>query len=228
MRIGGRLGGLQGDRRTSCRGRRSLAVSPMRDEGLEDSVQRFPGCSHAVTLEAMRSWMALPLAVAAALAVPAGAQADLTHVVAPGETLTSVAADDGVSINALAGANRLKPNARLISGAVLRIPPRGSGFRARAAPRPTAPAAVAHRYTVRPGDTLSGLAARAGVSVSDLAHLNHISARAFLIAGATITLPGTRSSQGGPPYPTAELVTSAQVEQVAAESGVPASLAKEL
>src|SRR5665213_1014546 len=158
MRIGGRLGGLQGDRRTSCRGRRSLAVSPMRDEGLEDSVQRFPGCSHAVTLEAMRSWMALPLAVAAALAVPAGAQADLTHVVAPGETLTSVAADDGVSINALAGANRLEPNAGLIS--------------------------VADRYTVRPGDTLSGLAARAGVSVSDLAHLNRISARAFLIAGA--------------------------------------------
>jgi LysM repeat protein len=311
-------------------------------EALKDSVQRFPRGAHAVTLEAMRFLMALPLAVAAALAVATGAQADTTHVVTPGESLTSVAADDGVSINALAGANRLKPNARLIAGAILRIPPRGTGYRAGDAPRAAAAPAPARSYTVRRGDTLSGLAARAGVSVNslarlnrisphallitgatiklpatpaasrpapathgyrvrpgdtlsgvaaasrvstaylarlnhlsphafliagatitvpgtapapvaatptthpyvvqpgdtlsavaaragvsdgELAHLNHVSPHAFLIAGATMTVPGTPASQGGPPYPTTELVSSTEIERVAAENGVPASLA---
>jgi LysM repeat protein len=162
-------------------------------------VQRFPQGADGVTLEAMRFLMALPLAVAAALAVATGAQADTTHVVTPGESLTSVAADDGVSINALAGANRLQPNARLVAGAVLRIPRRGTGYRVAEAPHPTAAPAPARSYTVRRGDTLSGVAARARVSVSSLARLNHISPRAFLIAGATIKLPPSTTTSAPAP-----------------------------
>jgi N-acetylmuramoyl-L-alanine amidase len=134
----------------------------------------------------------LPLAAVAALAVPAGAHADLHHTVAPGESLTSIAAADRVSINALAGANRLSRDARLIAGSVLRIPPPGSGTRSPAAPqsvRGSPP--MLRRYTVQPGDTLTGVAARHGVSVSYLATLNHLRPTALLIAGATLTLSGT-------------------------------------
>ncbi len=155
-------------------------------------VQRCSPRFGGVTLESMRLRIVLPLAAVAALAVPAGAHADLHHTVAPGESLTSIAAADHVSITALAGANHLAPDARLIAGSVLRIPPPGAGSRSRAAPRPARRIAPpTHHYTVRPGDTLSGLAARAGVSTSQLARLNHLRPTALLIAGATLTVPGT-------------------------------------
>ena len=139
----------------------------------------------------------LPLAAVAALAVPAGAHADLHHTVAPGESLTSVAAADRVSINALAGANRLAPDARLIAGSVLRIPPPGTGTRSPTAPqsvRRTPP--VSRLYTVQPGDTLTAVAARHGVSVSYLATLNHLRPTALLIAGATLILSRTAPRTG--------------------------------
>jgi LysM repeat protein len=227
----------------------------------------------------------LPLAAVAALAVPAGAHADLHHTVAPGESLTSIAAADRVSITALAGANRLARNARLIAGSLLRIPPPGSGIRSPAAPRSVRRSSpMVRRYTVQPGDTLTGVAAHHGVSVSYLATLNHLRPTALLIAGATLTLsrraprtrtarpptrrylvqpgdtltgvaahagvsasylaslndlsptalliagatlrvPGTAPTRGGPPYPTLQRVTGSQVEQIAAENRVSASLA---
>ena len=166
-------------------------------------VQLFDACPPAVTLGAMRSRIVLLLGAGAALAIPAGAQADLRHVVVPGESLTSVAAADHVSIDALAGANRMTPDARLIAGSVLRIPPPGAGYRTPAAkrstPRPAPVAPAPRRYTVRPGDTLTGVAARAHVSTAYLARLNHISPTTHIIAGTTLTLPGSAPAPSPPP-----------------------------
>jgi LysM repeat protein len=168
---------------------------------VKGTVQEYRARACAGTLESMHLRIVLPLAAAASLAISSGtqAQADLRHTVTPGESLTSIAANDGVSIHALAGANRLAPDARLIAGSVLRIPPRGTGF-SRPSPRRTTsaapPASASHRYTVRRGDTLSALAARAGVSLAMLAALNHLHADGLLIAGATIELPG--ASPGAP------------------------------
>ena len=163
---------------------------------LKGTVQRYRARAHVGTLESMRLRIVLPLLAAASLAIASGAQADLRHTVTPGESLTSIAADDGVSIHALAGANRLAPDARLIAGSVLRIPPRGTGF-SRPSPSRAKPAthpAASHSYTVRRGDTLSALAARAGVSLAELAALNHLRVNGLLIAGATIELPGAAPS----------------------------------
>jgi N-acetylmuramoyl-L-alanine amidase len=135
----------------------------------------------------MRLRIVLALTAAAAFASPAGANADLLHTVAPGESLTSIASADHISITALAGANRLRADARLLAGAVLRIPPPGTGIHGRAG---SPPPPTSHRYTVRLGDTLSGLAARDGVSISRLAALNHLRPNALLIAGGALRLPG--------------------------------------
>ena len=192
---------------------------------MKGSMQRCSPQLSAVTLESMRLRIVLPLAAVAALAVPAGAHADLHHTVAPGESLTSIAAADHISITALAGANRLSRDARLIAGSVLRIPPPGTGTRSPAAPksaRRTAP--TTRHYTVRPGDTLTSVAARARVSTSYLANLNHLRPTALLIAGATLTVPGTAPTRGGPPYPTVQRVTVSQVKQIAAENRVAAWL----
>ena len=168
----------------------------------------------------------LPLAAVAALAVPAGAHADLHHTVAPGESLTSIAAADRVSVTALAGANRLPRYARLLAGSVLRVPPPGSGFRSPAAPRSTRRRPpVLRRYTVAPGDTLTSVAARHGVSVSYLAALNHLRPTALLIAGAALTLSRSapRTVTARPPTRRYVIQLGDTLSGVAARHGVSTS-----
>ncbi len=242
----------------------------------------------------------LPLAVLATLAGPAVARADFPHVVAPSESLSSVASADGLSVSELAAANGLPVDAQLIAGTVLQIPPPGtvagtsSAAPPSAAPAPsgssggggdgdndaddsaiatatppvtressppgdgdsdsddvsvaTPPASAvttpvsSSGYVVVPGDTLSGIAARAGVSVSELAAANGIDPNAPLLSGTVLSVSGASSSTsvmsssqpvgsaaegsaGGPPYPTPERVTAGQVGQVASANGVPPSLA---
>jgi LysM repeat protein len=58
-----------------------------------------------------------------ALVAPSAASADCVHVVGPGESLTSIAAADGISIDSLAAANGLSPTASLLLGSCLTIPP---------------------------------------------------------------------------------------------------------
>ncbi len=64
------------------------------------------------------------LAVLVSALFPVTASANYAHVVQPGETLTSVAATDGLSIEAIAAANGISPGAELIAGQTLWIPPR--------------------------------------------------------------------------------------------------------
>lgn len=152
------------------------------------------------------------------LLVPATASADYAHVVMPGETLTSIAATDGLSLSALAAANGLAPSAELVSGTVLQIPPQsastGAGpSTATATPVSTATTtttdpdndgdvdgtqsssgtststAVSSSYLVQPGDTLTAIAQRDGTTVAALASLNGLSPNGLLPAGKALALP---------------------------------------
>jgi soluble lytic murein transglycosylase-like protein len=94
-------------------------------------------------------------------------------------------------------------------------------------------------YTVRWGDTLAGLAATARVSVSQMASMNGLDASRPLLAGTVIKLPTgspapARASAPAPaktvvpdasPTPTSTRVDCPQIQSVAAEHGVPGSLA---
>jgi LysM repeat protein len=74
-------------------------------------------------------WQVLA-AVAAALmfTAPTGAWAAFPHVVTPGESLSSVAAADGLSVEQLAAANGLPSEAGLAAGSTLMIPPQTAGM----------------------------------------------------------------------------------------------------
>lgn len=65
------------------------------------------------------------------------------------------------------------------------------------APAPPPPAAGGGTYTVRSGDTLSGIAAKFGTSVAALVALNAISNPNLIHPGQTLRLPGTGTADGG-------------------------------
>jgi LysM repeat protein len=185
----------------------------------------------------IRNLCLLAVLAALAFAAPAGAA---IHVVAPGESLTSVAAADGLSVAQLAVANGLATTDELIIGQTLAIPPQTAGAVFSAASATTVAPATANEgsYVVQPGDTLTAIAERAGTTVASLAATNSLNPHHYLLTGTVLSLngitatgasaPGTTGSVPGtglPPYPTPETVSSAQVGSIAAGDGVPASLA---
>lgn len=101
-----------------------------------------------------------------------------SHMVRRGETLSQIAAENGVSLSALLAANPQITNPNLIfAGQEVRIPTGGAG-------------AAGGSYTVRPGDTLSGIAARFGLDWRSLALDNGLANPNLIFPGQTIRLSG--------------------------------------
>src|SRR3954451_21870826 len=142
-------------------------------------------------------------------AVPASAS--VPHVVQPGETLWTIASANNLTTRAFAAANGLSEDAAVIAGTTLKVPTVGEAAAALGtAPAGAAPASGAAPqplggYIVRPGDTLTGLASRAGVSVQQMAFMNGLDPNAPLIAGSALKLPT------GAPVPTTSAAPTAVV-----------------
>ena len=88
--------------------------------------------------------------------------------VQPGDTLSAIARKNGVSLASLCAANGLDSAAPIRVGQKLSIPAGGS------APAVGSAAKTAATYTVQPGDTLSRIAAKQGVSMSALMKANQL------------------------------------------------------
>jgi LysM repeat protein len=178
------------------------------------------------------------------LAVASPARAAV-HTVAPGESLSSIAAADALTVASLAAANGLPPTASLLVGVTLQIPASRTAAATPApagtttvAPAPAAPAPPAMGgYTVRPGDTLSGLAAGSRVPVAQMAQMNGLDPHGVLIAGTVIKLPTgapapARSAQPAPapqvpvaaPQASGQRVSASDIAAVAQRNGVDAPL----
>jgi N-acetylmuramoyl-L-alanine amidase len=158
--------------------------------------------------------------------------------VALGDTLSGIAARNGVSLSRLAAVNGLDPSRTLLAGTTLRLPAAG-GAGASAAPvaaTSTAPEAMGG-YKVRPGDTLSGLAARSRVPLAQMAFMNGLDPNKPLLAGTVIKLPTGSPVTSSAPAPARTIVPSAppaaspgrlsasQIGSIAAQHGAPGSLA---
>jgi LysM repeat protein len=149
-----------------------------------------------------------------------------TVVVRPGDTLSAIAARNGVDASALAALNGVRDPNHIVAGTRLRLP---GGGGATAAPAAHTGATV----TVRPGDTLSAIAARTGASVTALAALNGLADPNAVRAGRVLRVPG--GAAGGempaPSYlaPTVTLPRSEVgplITRIAARYGVDANLAR--
>jgi LysM repeat protein len=159
----------------------------------------------------------ITIAAGAILGVPATASAYFIHVVARGESLSSIAAQDGLSVDALAAANGLSPDTQLLAGSTIQIPPQGASVVTPAAPEDAVASAsvpastsTSGSYVVQPGDTLSAIAARAGLSIDSLAAANGLNPNAFLLIGTVLRLSGSSVSSGssGTMVPVSDTTTS--------------------
>ena len=113
----------------------------------------------------------------------AQAQGGGAYIVRPGDTLTGIAARYGLSLSRLAAINGLRVNAWVYVGQRLVVPG--------AAPSaPAATAAPGSAYIVRRGDTLTGIAARYGLSLSRLAAVNGLHVNAWVYVGQRLVIPG--------------------------------------
>lgn len=105
---------------------------------------------------------------------PVPPQQYITYVIQPGDTLSGIAARFGTTVSALASLNHISDPDKIYAGATIRVPETASATKT---------------YTIRPGDTLSGIAARFGTTVSAIAALNGISDPDRIYAGTTIKIP---------------------------------------
>ncbi len=211
----------------------------------------------------MRALRMSIVAVAVALFAAPTANAHVLHTVEPGETLWSIAAASNLTTRTVAVYNGLSEDANVVLGSTISIPsipegdaalaatgtapagdaPAAASRSAAATVAPITPAAGAPRplgaYIVRPGDTLSGLAAQTGVPTEQMAYVNGLSPNAWLLIGTVLKLPtgapapahadapapAARVVPAANPAPTAARLGSEQIRSLAAEHDAPASLA---
>jgi LysM repeat protein len=186
-----------------------------------------------------------PLLSGTVLQVSGGGQASSSpqsssggsYVVQPGDTLTAIAARAGTSVSQLAASNGLDPNAPLLSGTALQLP---GGGQSSSLPQSSSGGS----YVVQPGDTLTAIAARAGMSLNDLAALNGLNPLEPLLSGTVLRVSGSGSTGTGsiassqpvgaaaegnavnPPYPTPQTLSPSEVGAIAVANGVPPALAE--
>ncbi len=122
------------------------------------------------------------LAALFALAAVGRAGADVRHTVAPGETLSYISGLYGVAVDVLAEINHIANPDLIFPGQVLDI---GGGRQGDDGPG---------HYEVRPGDTLTAISQRFGVSLAALMEANGLADPDLIVAGQTLVIPSPEVS----------------------------------
>ncbi|NIJ22169.1 LysM repeat protein [Sphingomonas naasensis] len=116
----------------------------------------------------------------------AGGGGDRGYFVKTGDTMSAIAREKGVSLSALIKANPQIVHPDLIRpGQHLNIPAGGSAGEAPG------------EYTIKPGDTLSAIAAQFGTTWQALAQANNISNPNLIFPNRTLTIPNGTGGTGG-------------------------------
>lgn len=150
------------------------------------------------------------------------------YVVRPGDTLGAIAARFGTTVAAIVAANGIANPDLVPAGQRLRIPgaasspPGGS-----APPPPPADAPPAEQtYTVQPGDILSRIAARFGVSMQAIIEANGIANPDLIQPGQVLRIPAPSQSRALRPRAEAAhehlVLQGDSLRSIAAEHGVTA------
>lgn len=129
----------------------------------------------------------------------------LTYTVQPGDTLSSIAEEFGISLNTLLWANDLTVRSTIRPGGELTILPVSGVL-----------------YTVRSGDTLSRIAAQYDVAQSEILNFNGIDGSTLSI-GEQLILPGATPRSSARPVTTTASVVSTSRPSSSVSSAAPSS-----
>lgn len=134
-----------------------------------------------------------------------------TYAVQYGDTLSAVAVRFGISEAALRAANALANGDLIYAGQTLTVSGGGAppAATASAAPASDAGSQGASTYTVQPGDTLSSIARRFGVSETRLVQTNGVTNANAVFAGQTLQLSSGGQVSFGTERPQAALSAGA-------------------
>ena len=148
--------------------------------------------------------------VTAAIPVVSQTTRPSTYRVKSGDTVTQIAKRFGLSITAIAKLNNLGPKSLIRVGQVIKLV--GN----------TPPEVEAESYRVRPGDTLSGIASRHQLTLSELTSINRISSSTLIYPGQVLrvakVIPSSQTPVGAPD--TYVVATGESLDSVAEKFGI--------
>ena len=117
------------------------------------------------------------------------------YTVKSGDNLSTIANKYGMTTNALATLNGISNPNLIYPGQVLRVADSGAGSTVTKKATTPITSTGTQVYTVRYGDTLSGIASRYGTSTSTLASINGISNPNWIYPGQVLKLSGGSSTR---------------------------------
>ncbi|MDQ0679152.1 LysM repeat protein [Arthrobacter pascens] len=132
---------------------------------------------------------------------PAQSSAPAEHTVARGDTVSGIAGKYGLDTYEVLKLNNLQPNTIIYPGQKIKLS--GTGTAPAATPAAPAPASAAPgngagSYTVKPGDTLSAIASRHRVSLSDVFSWNGLNMRSIIRPGQKVKVSAGEAAPAAP------------------------------
>ncbi|WP_104045404.1 lytic transglycosylase [Arthrobacter sp. ZGTC412] len=186
----------------------------MRNAKRRTSVTLTAGAISAAILSTLFSGPAAQTATPSQIPVPTQVQAPVrvpasgVYVVRRGDTLSGIAARHGISLRTILAINRMNMRTIIYPGQRIRI-----GTAARSA-----------IHIVRRGDTLSGIAARYGISLRTILAINRMNMRTIIYPGQRIIISGSGQAWAPATNPSVGQLKS-MVANTARRMGVSPSLA---
>ncbi len=136
------------------------------------------------------------------------------YVVQPGDTLTDIAAQLGLTVQELADLNGLSNLNHVVTGTRLEVP---------ASPEPASLASSAVTYVVELGDTLWGIAQSFGITPAALVDLNGLDDEDQIVEGDELQVPATSttlvSAAAAPEHREHRVVAGETLSSIASDYG---------
>ncbi|GAA4433125.1 hypothetical protein GCM10023169_39770 [Georgenia halophila] len=172
-------------------------------------------------------------------ASPSSSSSRQTHTVVSGDTVSHLAARYGTSVQAIIRANDLGSNALIYVGQKLTIGDSSSSSKSSSSGSSSSSSSSntsssssssssgssSVNYTVASGDTVSGLAARFGVSAQTIVSANRLGSNAMIYVGQKLTVPTSTNLVGdsflGRTYPEATVASANANKAALLAVGVP-------
>jgi N-acetylmuramoyl-L-alanine amidase len=134
--------------------------------------------------------------------LPAQPSAPAEYTIARGDTISAIAGKFGLNTGEILALNNLQPNTIIYPGQKIKL----SGSAAAPAPAapaaaPSAPAGSGGSYTVKAGDTLSAIASRHNVGLSEIFSWNGLNMRSIIYPGQKIKVGSGEAAPAAAPAP---------------------------